>query len=104
MEHERLVEAYSVLDEKLQHSLSEQSVLETTIQELKVCNICRLGCVSTGLAFILWCTFVEVGPMQFVSQVELKRQERDRIIAQKETVDLQKQVCLEGDLMINIYC
>ncbi|XP_022892309.1 nuclear-pore anchor [Olea europaea var. sylvestris] len=58
-EHERLVEAYSVLDEKLQHSLSEQSALETTIRELKA---------------------------------GLKRQERDCVIAQKETVDLQKQV------------
>ncbi|KAL2524161.1 Nuclear-pore anchor [Abeliophyllum distichum] len=60
-EHERLVEAYSVLDEKLQHSLSEQSTLETTIRELKA---------------------------------GLKRQERDCVIAQKETVDLQKQVAV----------
>ncbi|KAG8365302.1 hypothetical protein BUALT_Bualt18G0090400 [Buddleja alternifolia] len=34
-EHERIVEAYSALDQKLQHSLSERSTLETTIQELK---------------------------------------------------------------------
>ncbi|KAL0407153.1 UNVERIFIED_CONTAM: Nuclear-pore anchor [Sesamum latifolium] len=34
-EHERLVEAYSALNEKLQHSLSEHSTLQTTIQELK---------------------------------------------------------------------
>ncbi|KAI3816544.1 hypothetical protein L1987_16245 [Smallanthus sonchifolius] len=34
-EHERMVEAYDMLNEKLQHSLSEQTVLERTIQELK---------------------------------------------------------------------
>ncbi|KAK4434730.1 Nuclear-pore anchor [Sesamum alatum] len=34
-EHERLAEAYSALNEKLQHSLSEHSALQTTIQELK---------------------------------------------------------------------
>ncbi|KAI3730621.1 hypothetical protein L1987_61793 [Smallanthus sonchifolius] len=34
-EHERMVEAYVTLNEKLQHSISEQTVLERTIQELK---------------------------------------------------------------------
>lgn len=34
-EHERMVEAYDTLIEKLQHSLSEQSALERAIQELK---------------------------------------------------------------------
>ncbi|KAI3733902.1 hypothetical protein L6452_13360 [Arctium lappa] len=34
-EHDRMVEAYDMLNEKLQHSLSEQTVLERTIQELK---------------------------------------------------------------------
>ncbi|KAL6538558.1 hypothetical protein OROGR_012546 [Orobanche gracilis] len=34
-EHERFIEAYSALDIKLQHSLSEHSALELTIQELK---------------------------------------------------------------------
>ncbi|KAI3817234.1 hypothetical protein L1987_11023 [Smallanthus sonchifolius] len=34
-EHERMVDAYVTLNEKLQHSLSEQTVLERTIQELK---------------------------------------------------------------------
>ncbi|KAL6544653.1 hypothetical protein OROMI_023515 [Orobanche minor] len=34
-EHERFIEAYSALDKKLQHSLSEHSALELTIQELK---------------------------------------------------------------------
>ncbi|KAM7532425.1 hypothetical protein LguiB_035835 [Lonicera macranthoides] len=35
-EHERLVEAYSAVNQKLQHSLSEKGTLERTIQELKV--------------------------------------------------------------------
>ncbi|XP_073028198.1 LOW QUALITY PROTEIN: nuclear-pore anchor [Primulina eburnea] len=60
-EHERLVEAYSALDQKLQHSLSEHSALETNIRELKA---------------------------------SLKRQERDRAVAQKEIVQLQKQVAV----------
>lgn len=34
-EHERFVEAYSVMNEKLQNSLSEQNTLERTIKELK---------------------------------------------------------------------
>ncbi|CAH1431370.1 unnamed protein product [Lactuca virosa] len=34
-EHERMVEAYDMLNEKLQHSLSEQTFLERTLQELK---------------------------------------------------------------------
>ncbi|KAI7748396.1 hypothetical protein M8C21_013914 [Ambrosia artemisiifolia] len=58
-EHERMVEAYDLLNEKLQHSLSEQTVLERTIQELKA---------------------------------ELKKHERDYNLAQKENIDLQKQV------------
>ncbi|KAM0019898.1 putative nucleoprotein TPR/MLP1 [Helianthus debilis subsp. tardiflorus] len=58
-EHERIVEAYDMLNEKLQHSLSEQTVLERTVQELKA---------------------------------EIKKHERDYNIAQKENVDLQKQV------------
>ncbi|KZV32903.1 nuclear-pore anchor [Dorcoceras hygrometricum] len=60
-EHERLVEAYSGLDQKLQHSLSEHSALETNIQELKA---------------------------------SLKWQERGNAIAQKEIVQLQKQVAV----------
>lgn len=35
-EHERMVEAYSAINQKLEQSLSEQSLLEKTIQELKV--------------------------------------------------------------------
>lgn len=34
-EHERFVESYSVMNQKLQHSLSEQNNLERTIKELK---------------------------------------------------------------------
>ncbi|KAI8003315.1 Nuclear-pore anchor [Camellia lanceoleosa] len=34
VEHERLVEAYSVVNQKLKHSLSEQTNLERTIQKL----------------------------------------------------------------------
>nr|XP_043614030.1 nuclear-pore anchor [Erigeron canadensis] len=34
-EHERMVEAYDAINEKLQNSLSEQNALERTIQELK---------------------------------------------------------------------
>ncbi|XP_059661908.1 nuclear-pore anchor isoform X2 [Cornus florida] len=58
-EHERLVEAYSLVNQKLQHSLSEQATLERTIQDLKV---------------------------------DLKRHEREYTVAQKEIIDLQKQV------------
>ncbi|CAH9094366.1 unnamed protein product [Cuscuta epithymum] len=58
-EHERLVEAYTVLDEKLQSSLSEKATLENNVEQLKV---------------------------------DLRRCERDYAVAQRETVDLQKQV------------
>ncbi|KAG6675327.1 hypothetical protein I3842_15G095500 [Carya illinoinensis] len=58
-EHERLAEAYSVINQKMQNLLSEQASLEKTIQELKA---------------------------------ELRRHERDYVLAQKEIVDLQKQV------------
>ncbi|KAL7186962.1 hypothetical protein ACSBR2_028631 [Camellia fascicularis] len=61
VEHERLVEAYSVVNQKLQHSLSEQTNLERTIRELKA---------------------------------DSRRCERDYSIAQKEIVDLQKQVTI----------
>lgn len=58
-EHERLVDAYSAVNQKLQHSLSEQTTLQKSIQELKA---------------------------------DLRRHERDYDVAQKEIVDLQKQV------------
>ncbi|CAL5341417.1 unnamed protein product [Camellia sinensis] len=61
VEHERLVEAYSVVNQKLQHSLSEQTNLERTIREFKA---------------------------------DSRRCERDYSIAQKEIVDLQKQVTI----------
>ncbi|KAK9152572.1 hypothetical protein Sjap_000052 [Stephania japonica] len=58
-EHERMMEAYSMMNQKLQQSLSEQSTLERTVQELKA---------------------------------ELRRQEREYDLAQKDILDLQKQV------------
>ncbi|XP_058184188.1 nuclear-pore anchor isoform X3 [Rhododendron vialii] len=61
VEHERLVEAYSVVNQKLQHSLSEQTNLERNLQEFKA---------------------------------DLRRHERDYSVAQKEIVDLQKQVTI----------
>ncbi|GFS36628.1 nuclear pore anchor [Actinidia rufa] len=60
-EHDRLLEAYSVVNQKLQHSLSEKTSLERTIQEYKA---------------------------------DLRRHDRDYSIAQKEIVDLQKQVTI----------
>ncbi|XP_011015811.1 PREDICTED: nuclear-pore anchor-like [Populus euphratica] len=59
VEYERMVESYSVINQKLQHSFSEQANLEKTIQELKA---------------------------------DLRRHERGYNLAQKEIVDLQKQV------------
>lgn len=38
-EHERMAEAYSMINQKLQNSISEQANLEKTIQELKVVGI-----------------------------------------------------------------
>lgn len=58
-EHERMVEAYSKMNQKLQQSLSEQVNIEGTIRNLKA---------------------------------DLRRQEREYSTAQKEIVDLQKQV------------
>ncbi|KAF9677029.1 hypothetical protein SADUNF_Sadunf08G0064800 [Salix dunnii] len=59
VEYERMVESYSIINQKLQHSFSEQANLEKTIQELKA---------------------------------DLRRHERGYSLAQKEIVDLQKQV------------
>ncbi|KAL5732092.1 hypothetical protein ACHQM5_004749 [Ranunculus cassubicifolius] len=58
-EHERMAEAYSMMNQKLQQSTSEQVKLEGTIQELKA---------------------------------DLRRSEREFDTAQKEIMDLQKQV------------
>ncbi|KAB1204459.1 Nuclear-pore anchor [Morella rubra] len=66
-EHERMAEAYSMINQKLRNSLSEQDNLEKTIQELKVSDI-------------------------FIEPADLRRHERDYTLAQKEIVDLQKQV------------
>ncbi|KAF3448815.1 hypothetical protein FNV43_RR09528 [Rhamnella rubrinervis] len=59
VEHERMVEAYSMINQKLQNSNADQTKLEKTIQELKA---------------------------------DLRRNERDYTLAQKEIVDLRKQV------------
>ncbi|PIA37605.1 hypothetical protein AQUCO_03000279v1 [Aquilegia coerulea] len=58
-EHERMVEAYSAINQKLQQSTSEQAKLEGTIQDLKA---------------------------------DLRRREREYVVAEKEIIDLQKQV------------
>ncbi|XWS16718.1 hypothetical protein CRYUN_Cryun33cG0001800 [Craigia yunnanensis] len=58
-EYERMLEAYSVINQKLQNFTSERSNLEKIIQELKA---------------------------------DLRRHEGDNCLAQKEIVDLQKQV------------
>lgn len=39
VEHERMGEAYSMINQRLQNSLSEQANLEKTIRELKVCEM-----------------------------------------------------------------
>uniref|UniRef100_A0A2P2MGQ3 Nuclear-pore anchor isoform X3 n=1 Tax=Rhizophora mucronata TaxID=61149 RepID=A0A2P2MGQ3_RHIMU len=41
-EYERMVESYSLINQKLQHSISEQANLEKTIQELQVMIYSRL--------------------------------------------------------------
>lgn len=61
VEHERMAEAYSMINQRLQNSLSEQANLEKSIRELKA---------------------------------DLRRHERDYSLAQKEIVDLQKQVTI----------
>lgn len=85
VEHERLVEAYSVVNQKLQHSLSEQINLERNLQEFKVCD--NLIMVKE---FVL--SFLHGHSCFFVDQADLRRHERDYSVAQKEIVDLQKQV------------
>ncbi|XP_066332482.1 nuclear-pore anchor-like isoform X2 [Miscanthus floridulus] len=60
-EHERMVEAYALMDQKLQQALLEHDNFESNIRNLKS---------------------------------ELKRQERDHSVAQKEIDDLQKQVAV----------
>lgn len=60
-EHERMVEAYAMMDQKLQQALLEHDNFENNVRNLKS---------------------------------ELKRRERDHSVAQKEIVDLQKQVAV----------
>jgi len=37
VEHDKMADAYSLMNQKLQHSLNENSNLEKAILELKVC-------------------------------------------------------------------
>ncbi|CAA7392158.1 unnamed protein product [Spirodela intermedia] len=62
VQHEKMVEAYSLMNQKLQQALSVHDSYENTVRTLKA------------------------------SKAELKRSERDQRIAQKEISDLQKQV------------
>lgn len=54
-EYDRMAESYSVINQKLQHSISEQANLEKTIQELKVYIIYVLNikksicCIATSV-------------------------------------------------------
>lgn len=84
-EHERLVEAYSVVNQKLQHSLSEQTNLERDLKEFKVCDN-LIVVKDVLLSFLHGCSCF------FAEQADLRRRERDYSSAQKEIVDLQKQV------------
>ena len=58
-EHDRLAEAYSVINQKLQYSLSEKTSFERTIQEYKVCDdvIVVKGFV---LSFFHWCSCISI--------------------------------------------
>ncbi|CAL5418064.1 unnamed protein product [Camellia sinensis] len=77
VEHGRLVEAYSVINQKLKHSLSEQTNLERTIQELKKVTIiikeCRdvqLRCGSVGDDYADYSTTFPVVELNADSDVE----------------------------------
>ncbi|OVA15206.1 Tetratricopeptide [Macleaya cordata] len=83
-EHERMVEAYSVMNQKLQQSLSEQVNLESTVRELKVPDL-----HNTGFRDLLFFSGY-VHPL--LLQADLRRHDREYGMAQKEIVDLQKQV------------
>lgn len=85
VEHERMVEAYSMINQKLQNSISEQANLEKTIQELKVYDIIKLS-IDPLLLFSVICAYV------FGIQAEIRRHERDYTFARKEISDLQREV------------
>lgn len=79
-----MADAYSMINQKLQNSLSEQENLEKTIQELKV--LTYMTELSVLIIFVVGCADA------YVFQAYLRRHERDYTFAQKEIVDLQKQV------------
>lgn len=77
-----MVEAYNLMNQKLQQSLYEHANLESTIRELKVFDV----------LILIHLIFIVVSIHFVVTQADLRRRERDYDLAQKEIVDLQKQV------------
>ena len=91
-EYERMLEAYSVINQKLQNFTLERSNLEKIIQELKVCEVFHLKrkhMPSLVSAFIF---NMNMDAVHGFVQADLRRHERDNCLAQKEIADLQKQV------------
>ena len=89
-EYERMLEAYSAINQKLQNFTSERSNLEKIIQELKVCEVFPLKSKHMP-SLVASFVFIVVVLCGFV-QANLRRHERDNCLAQKEIADLQKQV------------
>lgn len=87
-EYDRMAESYSVINQKLQHSISEQANLEKTIQELKVYIIYVLNIKNKYLLYSYFCWWWLIS---FVLQADVRRHERENNLAQKEIIDLQKQ-------------
>lgn len=95
VEHEKMVEAYSLMNQKLQNSFAAKANLEKTIQELKVFD-------GTYNFFSFPIHPLPQDPLPFLPssdflrciflQADLRRHERDYNLAQKEIFDLQKQV------------
>lgn len=83
-EHEKMADAYSLMSQKLQNSLNENSNYEKTIQELKVSKH-KIQCHLSK--FLFTCGFAKV----YLMQADLKRRERDYNLVLKETDDLRKQ-------------
>jgi nucleoprotein TPR len=84
VEHEKMADAYSLMNQKLQHSLNENSNLEKTILELKVC-IMKYSFIRLSFVTYRFC-------LVYLLQAYLKRHEREYNLAQKEIDDLRKQV------------
>ncbi|KAG2372296.1 Nuclear-pore anchor [Vigna angularis] len=84
-EHEKMADAYSLMSQKLQNSLNENSNYEKTIQELKVSKH-KIQCHLSK--FLFTCGSAKV----YLMQADLKRRERDYNLVLKETDDLRKQV------------